>query len=55
CHCHTFLLSLILASKFMQDRCYSNHAWVKLSGLPLCKIDHCKHAIGEALKWHLWV
>ncbi|OAX31426.1 hypothetical protein K503DRAFT_653584, partial [Rhizopogon vinicolor AM-OR11-026] len=55
CPCHTFLASLILASKFMQDHCYSNHAWVKLSGLPLRKFGHCKHAIGEVLKWHLWV
>jgi clathrin heavy chain len=29
----TFLISLILASKFTQDWCYSNKAWVKLSGL----------------------
>ena len=31
--CHrTFLASVILASKFLQDKCYSNHAWAKLSG-----------------------
>jgi len=34
CPHHTFLASLILTSKFMQDRCYSNKAWAKLSGLP---------------------
>ncbi|KZP04983.1 hypothetical protein FIBSPDRAFT_877989 [Athelia psychrophila] len=29
----TFLASLILASMFTQDRCYSNKAWAKLSDL----------------------
>ncbi|KAJ7159185.1 hypothetical protein C8R43DRAFT_869878 [Mycena crocata] len=27
-----FLASLIPASKFTQDKCYSNRAWAKLSG-----------------------
>ena len=31
CLRRTFLASLIPASKFLQDRCYSNRAWVKLS------------------------
>jgi hypothetical protein len=34
CPRRTFLASLILASKFTQDRCYSNKAWAKLSSLP---------------------
>ena len=34
CSRHTFLVSLILASKFTQDLCYSNKAWAKLSRLP---------------------
>lgn len=49
--CHTFLTSSTLTSKFMQDRCYSNKAWAKLSGLPPCEIDHYKRALGDALKW----
>ena len=36
-----FLASLILASKFMQDKCYSNQAWAKLSGLPPWEIGRC--------------
>ncbi|TDL16322.1 hypothetical protein BD410DRAFT_808229 [Rickenella mellea] len=28
------LTALILASKFLHDRCYSSRAWMKLSGLP---------------------
>ena len=32
CPHRTFLASVILASKFLQDKCYSNCAWAKLSG-----------------------
>ncbi|CAL1697679.1 unnamed protein product [Somion occarium] len=51
CPRRTFLACLILASKFMQDRAYSNRAWVKLAGLPSREIDHCnelavKHSNG---------
>lgn len=55
CPRRTFLASLILASKFMQDRCYSNRAWAKLSGLPPREIGRCERALGEALDWRLWV
>ena len=43
---------LILASKFLQDRCYSNLAWAKLSGLPPREIGRCEQALPE---WRLWV
>src|SRR6267154_2131833 len=55
CPHHTFLASLILASKFMQDCCYLNHAWAKLSGLPPPEIGRCECALGEALEWRLCV
>lgn len=55
CPRRAFLASLILASKFMQDRCYSNRAWAKLSGLPPREIGRCERALGEALEWRLWV
>lgn len=55
CPRRTFLASLILASKFMQDRCYSNRAWAKLSGLSPREIGRCERALGEALEWRLWV
>jgi hypothetical protein len=51
----TFLASVILASKFSQDKCYSNRAWAKLSGLPPREIGRCERALGFALKWRLWV
>ncbi|TEB25443.1 hypothetical protein FA13DRAFT_1796523 [Coprinellus micaceus] len=34
CPRRPFLAVLILGSKFTQHKCYSNHAWAKLSGLP---------------------
>ncbi len=55
CPRRAFLASLILASKFMQDKCYSNRAWAKLSGLPPREISRCERALGDALGWRLWV
>ncbi|TFK68657.1 hypothetical protein BDN72DRAFT_858209 [Pluteus cervinus] len=55
CPRRAFLASLILASKFTQDKCYSNRAWAKLCGLPPREISRCEHALGEALEWRLWV
>jgi PHO85 cyclin-5 len=55
CPRRTFLASLILASKFLQDRCYSNRAWAKLSGLSPREIGRCEKALGDALEWRLWV
>ena len=55
CPRRAFLASLILASKFMQDKCYSNRAWAKLAGLPAREIGRCERALGEALGWRLWV
>jgi len=55
CPRRAFLACLILASKFTQDKCYSNRAWAKLSGLPAREISRCERALGEALDWRLWV
>jgi hypothetical protein len=55
CPRRAFLASLILASKFTQDKCYSNRAWAKLAGLPAREIGRCERALGEALEWRLWV
>jgi hypothetical protein len=55
CPRRAFLAALILASKFTQDRCYSNKAWAKLSGLPPREIGRCERALGAALDWRLWV
>ncbi|KZV73294.1 hypothetical protein PENSPDRAFT_663154 [Peniophora sp. CONT] len=51
----TFIAALVLASKFAQDKCYSNRAWAKLAGLPPREIGRCERALGDALGWRLWV
>ncbi|KAG8929448.1 hypothetical protein FRC02_005571 [Tulasnella sp. 418] len=51
----TFLSALVLATKFLQDRAYSNKAWAKLSGLPGKEVGRCERALGGALGWRLWV
>ncbi|KAJ7264582.1 hypothetical protein C8J57DRAFT_1623258 [Mycena rebaudengoi] len=38
------LASLILVSKLTQDKCHSNRAWAKLSGLPAREIGRCERA-----------
>lgn len=55
CPRRTFLACLILASKFLQDRSYSNRAWAKLAGLAPREIGRCERALGDALEWRLWV
>lgn len=55
CPRRAFLAALILASKFTQDKCYSNRAWAKLSGLPAREISRCERTLGDALEWRLWV
>lgn len=55
CPRRTFLACLILASKFMQDRSYSNRAWAELVGLPPREIGRCERAVGNVLEWRLWV
>jgi hypothetical protein len=50
-----FIAALVLASKFVQDKCYSNRAWAKLAGLPPREIGRSERALGEALEWRLWV
>lgn len=53
CPRQTFLASLILASKFMQDKSYSNSIWAEISGLPVWEIGCCERALGETLEWWL--
>jgi hypothetical protein len=55
CPQRAFLASLIPASRFFQDKHYSNRAWAKLSGLPPREIGQCERALGQALEWRLWV
>jgi len=55
CPRRTFLAALLLASKFLQDRSYSNKAWAKLTGLPAREVGRCERALFAILEWRLWV
>jgi hypothetical protein len=55
CPRRTFLAALLLASKFLQDRSYSNKAWAKLTGLPAREVGRCERALFACLEWRLWV
>jgi hypothetical protein len=50
----SFLATLVITTKFLQDRAYSNKAWAKLSGLPAQEIGRCECALGGALGWRVW-
>ncbi|KAG9092975.1 hypothetical protein FRC06_011719 [Ceratobasidium sp. 370] len=44
----TFLASLVLASKFLLDKAFSNKAWAKLSGLEALEVGKCERALVKA-------
>lgn len=48
CPRRTFLAAVILASKFTQDKCFSNKAWARLAGLPAREISRCERALAAS-------
>ncbi|KAL2885703.1 G1/S-specific cyclin pas1 [Ceratocystis lukuohia] len=55
CGRRMFLISLILASKYLQDRNYSAKAWSKISGLPISEINQNELAFLQAINWKLYI
>ncbi|KZS98445.1 hypothetical protein SISNIDRAFT_481183 [Sistotremastrum niveocremeum HHB9708] len=55
CPRRTFMASLLLATKFVQEKSYSNRAWAKLCGIAPREVSRCERTLGEALGWRLWV
>lgn len=55
CGRRMFLTSLILASKYLQDRNYSARAWSKISGLPLKEINENERRFLSIVNWDLHV
>lgn len=55
CGRRMFLTSLILASKYLQDRNYSARAWSKISGLPLKEINDNERRFLSIVSWDLHV
>ncbi|KAJ5092632.1 hypothetical protein NUU61_007502 [Penicillium alfredii] len=55
CGRRMFLASLILASKYLQDRNYSARAWSKISGLNTVEINHNEILFLKAVGWRLHI
>ncbi|KAL9596435.1 MAG: hypothetical protein Q9219_005785 [cf. Caloplaca sp. 3 TL-2023] len=55
CGRRMFLASLILASKYLQDRNFSARAWSKISGLKACEINTNEIAFLTAVNWKLHI
>ncbi|KAG0227545.1 hypothetical protein BGW42_002904 [Actinomortierella wolfii] len=55
CGRRMFLAALILASKFQQDRTYSNKAWSKISGLPVAEINQNEITFLSLIDYRLYV
>ncbi|KAL9040941.1 MAG: hypothetical protein Q9180_001598 [Flavoplaca navasiana] len=55
CGRRMFLASLILASKYLQDRNFSARAWSKISGLKACEINANEMAFLTAVNWKLHI
>ncbi|KAK9712648.1 PHO85 cyclin-5 [Basidiobolus ranarum] len=55
CARRMFLASLIVASKFLQDRNYSNKAWAKITGLSSSEINHNEIAFLRLIDYRLFI
>lgn len=55
CGRRTFLTSLILASKYLQDRNYSACAWSKISGLSIKELNNNEVCFLKAVDWNLHI
>lgn len=53
CRRRIFLAAIMAASKFLQDRNYSNKAWVRISGLPLQELSSVEREFLAAIRWDL--
>ncbi|KAI9350909.1 cyclin-domain-containing protein, partial [Obelidium mucronatum] len=55
CGRRMFLTALILASKYLQDRNYSNKAWSKISGLSVLEINSNEFKFLSLIDYELFV
>ncbi|PWZ01657.1 hypothetical protein BCV70DRAFT_144658, partial [Testicularia cyperi] len=53
CPRRMFLASVMVASKFVQDRTYSNRAWSRISGLPVKDLGKIERAFLKAIDYRL--
>ncbi|CAG8576792.1 6771_t:CDS:2 [Cetraspora pellucida] len=55
CGRRMFLVSLIVASKYLQDRNYSNRAWAKISGLPVHEVNANEVCFLKLIDYNLFI
>ncbi|CAG8665437.1 7906_t:CDS:2, partial [Ambispora leptoticha] len=55
CGRRMFLAALIVASKYLQDRNYSNKAWSKISGLPVKEINQNEIVFLKLIDYNLFI
>ncbi|KAI9219989.1 hypothetical protein BC828DRAFT_333530, partial [Blastocladiella britannica] len=55
CGRRLFLTSLILASKYLQDKNYSSRAWARISGLSALEINRNERAFARMLDYGFFV
>ncbi|RHZ83136.1 hypothetical protein Glove_99g44 [Diversispora epigaea] len=55
CGRRIFLASLIVASKYLQDRNYSNYAWSKICGLPVQEINSIERRFLMLIEYNLFI
>ena len=55
CGRRMFLAAIMVASKFLQDRTYSNRAWSKISGLPSRELEQLERVFLHSIQYNLVV
>ncbi|CAI2187701.1 11394_t:CDS:2 [Funneliformis geosporum] len=55
CGRRMFLASLIIASKYLQDRNYANNAWSKICGLPVQEINSIERRFLKLIDYNLFI
>lgn len=55
CGRRMFLASLVVASKFVQDKTYRNSAWAKIAGLPVTEINTAERYFLNLLDYRLYI
>ncbi|KAI8068014.1 hypothetical protein BC940DRAFT_238599, partial [Gongronella butleri] len=55
CGRRMFLASLVIASKFVQDKTYRNSAWAKIAGLPIAEINAAERIFLDLIDYRLYI
>lgn len=55
CGRRMFLASLVVASKFVQDKTYRNSAWAKIAGLPVAEINTAERFFLSLMDYRLYI